>query len=73
MREMPKDQADRVGLQMGAVLSTLLSGNATTASSGKSSGHYAIVADADRYEAGSLALLKAVSAQFAQALRKAQG
>ena|GEM_PF-2311168 len=73
VRELPKEQADRVGLQMGAVLSTLLSGNATTATSGKSSGHYAIIANPERYQADSLALIKAVSKQFAQYLHKAQG
>jgi len=72
VRELPKDQADRVALQMGAVLSSLLSGNATTATEGKSSGHYAIVANPERYKADSLALIHAVSMQFAHTLRKAQ-
>jgi hypothetical protein len=73
VRELPKDQAAQVGLQMGAVLNTLLSGNATTATSGKSSGHYAIIANPERYKADSLALISGLSKQFAHALRKAQG
>jgi hypothetical protein len=72
VQELPKDKADQVGLQMGAVLQTLISGSATTASSGKPSGHYAVIANPERYRTDSLLLLQGVSRQFAQALRKAQ-
>ena len=72
VQELPKDKAAEVGLQMGALLQTLASGSATTATSGKSSGHYAVIANPERYKADSLLLIQAVSRQFAQALRKAQ-
>ncbi|MDB6093277.1 MAG: hypothetical protein JWM32_839 [Verrucomicrobia bacterium] len=71
VRELPKDQADRVGLNMSAALSSLM-GSPTTTSSSKNSGQYAIIANPDRYQADSLLLIKAVSKQVAQALRKAQ-
>lgn len=72
VQELPKEKADEVGLQMGAVLRTLTSGVASTATSGKHSGHYAVVADPERYKADSLLLIHAVARQFAQGLRKAQ-
>ena len=72
VRELPKEKAETIGLQMSAVLQTLVSGAATTATSGKPSGHYAVVANPERYQADSLLLIKAASKQFAQALRKAQ-
>lgn len=72
LRELPKGQSEVVGQQMSAVLQTLMSGVATTATSSKNSGHYAVLADPELYKSGSLALLKAASKQFAQALRKAQ-
>ena len=70
--ELPKEKGEMIGLQMSALLQTLASGSATSATSGKNSGHYAIVANPERYKSDSLLLIKATSRQFAQALRKAQ-
>jgi len=72
VRELPKDPSAETGLQMSAILNTLLTGDATTATSGKHSGHYAIVANPERYRSDSLRLLTATARQFAEALRAAQ-
>ena len=72
VQELPKEKAEEVSLQMGAVLNTLATGNATTATSGKHSGHYAVIANPEIYSRDSLALLTAVSRQFAAALHDAQ-
>ncbi|QYM79108.1 hypothetical protein K0B96_00395 [Horticoccus luteus] len=71
-RELAKNPSDETGLQMSALLDSLLSGSATTATSGKHSGHYAVIANPEVYQRDSLALLTAVTRQFAQALRDAQ-
>ena len=72
LRELPRGGAEVAGVQMSAALQSLLSGAATTATSSKNSGHYAVLADPELYKSGSLALIHAASRQFAQALRKAQ-
>jgi hypothetical protein len=72
VRELPADQSQWKALNLGAAFDSLINGSVNTTSKGKASGHYAIVANADRYQADSTALLKAVSRQFAQALRSAQ-
>lgn len=72
VQELPADAADRVALNMGAALEALRTMSTVTTSTSKATGHYGIIADPARYEAGSLRLIKATSKQFAQALRKAQ-
>lgn len=72
VQELPKNAADEVALNMGAALEALRTMSAVTTTSSKATGHYGIVADPEKYQAGSLALIKATSAQFAQAIRKAQ-
>jgi hypothetical protein len=72
VQELPKDRADEVALNMGAALRALATMSAVTTSSSKASGHYGVIADPAKYQAGSLALIKATSRQFAEAIRKAQ-
>lgn len=73
VRELPADQSQWKALNLGAALDSLLNGSVNTTSQSKASGHYAIVANPERYSADSLALMQAISKQFAQALRKEQG
>ncbi len=73
VRELPADPSAWKALNLGAAFDSLLNGSINTTSQSKASGHYAIVADADRYTTDSLALMKAISRQFAQALKKEQG
>ncbi len=72
VQELPKNAADEVALNMGAALEALRTMSAVTTTSSKASGHYGIVADPAKYSEGSLALIKATSRQFAEAIRKAQ-
>ncbi len=72
IQELPKNAADEVALNMGAALEALRTMGTVTTTSGKASGHYGIIADPAKYTEGSLALIKAVSRQFAAAIRKAQ-
>lgn len=73
VRELPADQSAWKALNLGAAMDSLLNGSINTTTQSKASGHYAIVANPERYTADSLALMKAISLQFAQVLRKEQG
>lgn len=72
VRDLPADPGQWKSLNLGAAMDSLLTGSMSTTTQGKASGQYAIVANPARYSDDSLRLMKAVSKQFAQALRKAQ-
>jgi hypothetical protein len=72
VQELPRDRAEQAATDMGAALEALRTLGTVTTTSGKASGHYAIVADPAAYEDGSLKLIKAVSQQFAAAIKRGQ-